>query len=130
MGAPYIPIEYSRLQAVETAYQSNDDVIAFGLGPCSKAIEVFGRHQNQCWGNFPSKWLLQKDASANCVFEDKVSQLNAYYTNPRTNNLTTISGITPMQQKSVKSQSQQQPSCFPGGVSHMNSYYAGLTQPQ
>lgn len=121
-GMPYIPIEFSRLGPVDLAYNSMDNVIPFALGPCSQAIEVFGRHEGLCWGSFPSEWLNQSDTSASCIWESKVENISAHYTTPRTNQVTQLSGLSPMQVSSVENNSQQQPYC--------GSYYGGVTAPR
>ena len=67
-GIPYLPISKSRLGKIDLAFESSNNVIPFSLGPCSQCLEVFGRHEGQCWGSFPSQWSLQKDSSASCIF--------------------------------------------------------------
>lgn len=121
MGGPYIPIQFSRLGAIDLAYESSDNVIAFGLGPCSQAITVDARHQNQCWGTFPSQWVNQTDSSAHCIWESKLDDLQAMYSYPRTNQVSQSSGLSPMQTSQVEQSSQQAPPC--------GAFYTGLTAP-
>ena len=120
-GIPYIPIEHSRLGPVTPAYVSDDNDIAFGLFPCSKVNQIFGRHGSQCWGTGPSQWLNQTDSSASCIWEQKLDNISAYYTQPRMNDVTIYSGISPMQVARVEQSSQQQPVC--------SSQYTGFTTP-
>lgn len=119
MGNPYLPIQFSRLGPVELAYESNNNNIAFGLGPCSQAITISGRHQNMCWGSFPSHWLNQSDSSAHCIWESKLENIQAFYTEPRTNQVTRASGLSPMQASQVQQSAQQAPMC--------NAFYGGIT---
>ncbi len=128
MGTPYLPIAHSRLGPVEKAYISPNDNIVFGLGPCSQAITVSARHQEMCWGSFPSKWLNQSDTSAHCIWDSKLSDIQAFYTTPRTNEVTQISGLSPTQSSQVTSAGEQQPpSCgeFYGGLTYPNSSICG-----
>lgn len=118
-GMPYLPIQFSRLGPVDLAFESDNNVIPFGLGPCSQAIEVFGRHGDQCWGSFESKWLHQKDASASCFWEKRMDNISAHYTTPRTNQVSQLSGLNPMQVARVDAESQNQPPCA--------EMYGGLT---
>lgn len=116
-GTPYIPIEYSRLGPMDLAFESANNVVPFALGPCSQAIEIFGRHESQCWGSFPSQWVNQKDSSASCVWEYKLKNITAHYTEPRTNLVTKMSGLSPVEQAEVQEESVPQPSCgrYPPG---------------
>ena len=122
MGSPYLPIEFSRLGPVDLAYEGGNNNLAFGLGPCSQMTKIFGRHQNQCWGEMPSQWLAQSDSSMACMFENKLSNLSAYYTKPRTNTATAASGLSQAQVYNVRAQSSGPPPC--------GSYYSGITAPQ
>lgn len=110
-GIPYLPIETSRLGPVDVAFEDNNGVIPFGLGPCSQALTVAGRHGSQCWGEFPSQWLNQKDSSASCMWEHKLQNISAHYTTPRTNQVSQLSGLTPMQMGNVEKNSAHQPPC-------------------
>lgn len=140
-STPYVPIAHSRLRSVELPYNTNSsthalnnqhDVIPLALGPCSQAIEIFSRHQDQCYGSFPSKWVHQKDTATGCMWENNVTGLSAYYTEPRTNNVTSVANMTPVQQSSVQSSAVQQPQCVPGqfgGSVPRSSSYSGITSP-
>ena len=122
MGTPYLPIQFSRLGPIDLAYESSNNNIAFGLGPCSKAITVSARHQNQCWGSFPSEWVNQSDSSAHCLWDSKLSNIQAFYSEPRTNQVTQVSGLSPMQSSQVEQSSQQAPPC--------GAFYGGITSPR
>lgn len=93
MGAPYIPIHDSFSSKMDLAYipRPGDNNLAFGLGPCSKMTQIAGRHENQCWGTMPSQWYLRKDASAACFRESEVVSTDAFYVDPRTNTVKTVS---------------------------------------
>ena len=121
-GSPYLPIQFSRLGQVDLAYESDNNNIAFGLGPCSQAIKIFGRHGSMCWASFPSQWLNQSDSSASCIWESKLDNLQAFYTEPRTNQMTQVSGLSPMQVSQVEGSAQQAPPC--------GAFYSGLTSPR
>ncbi len=84
-----VPIYESRYGYVDLAFNDNHNIMPIGLGPCSQAIEIYGRHQDKCWGSFPSQWHLQGDTSMSCTNEYNLTQFTGYYTGPQSNFVTT-----------------------------------------
>ena len=82
-----VPIYKSRYGPVDLAFQGNHNMMPIGLGPCSQATEIYGRHQegNKCWGTFPSQWYLQGDSSMQCTDAYNLSQFTGYFTSPQSN---------------------------------------------
>lgn len=86
-----VPIYKSQYGPVDLAFQGNHNMMPVGLGPCSQAIKIFGRHQegNKCWGTFPSQWFLQGDSSLQCTDAYNLTQFVGYYTSPQSNLVST-----------------------------------------
>lgn len=99
-----VPIYRSRYGPVDLAFQGSQNIMPIGLGPCSKAIEIYGRHQDKCWGSFPSQWHLQGDTSMSCTHEYNLDQFTGYYTGPQTNLVSTQS-VPPTQESMMATQS-------------------------
>lgn len=112
----YIPISKSRYAPVDLAYNDSNNVMSFGLGPCSQMLKIDGRHENMCWGMMPSQWNLQKDTNLACLRESRLDNIEAYYTEPRTNEYAVYRHATP---NNVAQVSEAALPCSSRGCSHL-----------
>jgi hypothetical protein len=114
----YIPISKSRYGPVDLPFNDANNVLVFGLGPCSQMLKIdeYRPGQNQCWGMMPSQWSLQQDTNIGCLRENYLDKIEAFYTEPRTNEFSVYQHATP---NNVAEVNYQALPCSSRGCSHL-----------